>query len=316
MYTIPFSAKPLSESHLGVPLQCPRCRSKMQGLRCSQCSVHMEMRNGIVHALPPARAAYYARFIADYEHIRAAEGRGSQSEAFYLSLPHKDISGRNSSQWKIRSKSYDYLIQRVLRPLHHRGSILDLGAGNCWMSFRLALLGYSPIAVDLLTNENDGLGAAAHFDKHLPNPIPRCQAEATHLPFQSEQFDAIIFNASFHYSEDYEATLRETLRCLKPGGLAIISDTPWYSREESGNQMIAERHAAFRQHFGTASDSVNSLEFLTDTRLQTLAEKLSIQWTVHTPWYGLPWAMRPWLAKLRHRREPSRFRIYVTRKDA
>ncbi|WP_255462363.1 class I SAM-dependent methyltransferase [Granulicella sp. WH15] len=274
------------------------------------------MRNGIVHALPPARAAYYARFIADYEHIRAEEGRGSQSEEFYLSLPYKDSSGRNNSQWKIRSKSYDYLIRRVLKPLHHRGSILDLGAGNCWMSFRLALLGYSPIAVDLLTNEDDGLGAAAHFDKHLPNPIPRFQAEATHLPFQAGQFDAIIFNASFHYSEDYEATLRESLRCLKPGGLAIISDTPWYSREESGSLMVAERHAAFRQRFGTASNSVTSLEFLTDERLQTLAKKLSIQWTVHSPWYGLKWAMRPWISKLRHRREPSRFRIYVARKDA
>lgn len=300
--------------HPGVQLRCPRCKAEVDGLQCTSCKFRMEIHDGIVHALPPERFAYYAQFIAEYERIRAAEGRGSQSEDFYLALPYKDISGRNSKQWKIRSRSYDFLIRHVLKPLQDRGSILDLGAGNCWMSFRLALIGYSMVALDLLTNENDGLGAGGHFHKHLPIPIPRFQAEGICLPFRDEQFDAIVFNASFHYAEDYEATLREALRCLKPGGKVIISDTPWYSREESGRQMIAERHAAFRQRFGTPSDSVKSLEFLTDERLQGLEEKFSIRWTVHRPWYGWKWAMRPWVAKLRGRREPSLFRIYVASK--
>jgi SAM-dependent methyltransferase len=303
-------------SHPRVCLQCPRCKTHVDGLSCSECAFRMKIHNGIVHALPPERAAYYARFISEYEQIRAAEGRGSQSEDFYLALPYKDLSGRNSQQWKIRSKSYDYLVTRVLKPWHDRGSMLDLGAGNCWMSFRLSLLGYDPVAVDLLTNEHDGLGAAVHFNTRLPIPILRFQAEAAYLPFQDEQFGVIIFNASFHYSEDYEATLREALRCLKPGGMMIISDTPWYSCEESGRQMITERHTLFRQRFGTASDSVNSLEYLTDERLSALENNLSIRWTVHTPWYGWKWAMRPWIAKLRGQREPSRFRIYVARKHA
>ena len=303
-------------SHLGVSLQCPRCKTRVDGLSCSECAFQMKIHDGIVHALPPGRAAYYARFISEYEQIRAAEGRGSQSEDFYLALPYKDLSGRNSQQWRIRSTSYDYLVTRLLKRSNDRGTILDLGAGNCWMSFRLSLLGYDPVAVDLLTNEQDGLGAAVHFDTRLPIPIPRFQAEATHLPFQDEQFDVIIFNASLHYSEDYEATLREALRCLKPAGMIIISDTPWYSREESGRQMVAERRALFRQRFGTASDSVNSLEYLTDKRLRVIEKKLSIQWTVHSPWYGWKWAMRPWIAKLRGQREPSRFRIYAARKYA
>lgn len=302
--------------HSGVQLLCPRCKGEVEGLECPRCEFQMEIHNGIVHSLPPERVAYYARFIAEYERIRAAEGRGSQNEEFYLALPYQDTSGRNSQQWKIRSKSYDFLIRHVLKPLPGRGSILDLGAGNCWMSFRLTLFGYSLVAVDLLTNANDGLGAAGHFNKHLSTPIPRFQAEATCLPFGDEQFDVIVFNASFHYAEDYEATLGEALRCLKPAGKVIISDTPWYSREESGRQMIVERQAAFRQRFGTPSDSVKSLEFLTDERLQGLEEKFSIRWTVHRPWYGWKWAMRPWIARLRGRREPSRFRMYVASKHA
>jgi SAM-dependent methyltransferase len=302
--------------HPGFQLLCPRCKAEVDGLQCPNCEFRMEIHNAIVHALPPERVAYYARFIAEYERIRAAEGRGSQSEEFYLALPYKDTTGCNSQQWKIRSRSYDYLIRHVLKPLQDCDSILDLGAGNCWMSFRLALFGYDLVAVDLLTNENDGLGAAEHFHKHLSAPISRFQAEATSLPFRDQQFDVIIFNASFHYAEDYEAALREALRCLKSGGTVIISDTPWYSREESGRKMVAERHAVFRQRFGTASDSVNSLEFLTDERLRELEETFSIRWIVHRPWYGWRWALRPWVAKLRGRREPSRFRMYVARKYA
>jgi SAM-dependent methyltransferase len=302
--------------HSSMQLLCPRCKAKADELQCPDCGFQMKIRDGIVHALPPERVAYYTQFIREYERIRAAEGRGSQSKEFYLALPYKDTSGQNSQQWNIRSRSYNFLIRRVLNPLQDRGSILDLGAGNCWMSFRLTLIGYCLVAVDLITNENDGLGAAKHFHNNLSIPIPRFQAEVTHLPFCDEQFDVIIFNASFHYAEDYEAALREALRCLKPGGRVVICDTPWYSREESGREMVAERHDAFLQRFGMASNSVKSLEFLTNERLQKLERKFSIRWTVHRPWYGWRWAIRPWVAKLRNRREPSRFRIYVVRKHA
>jgi SAM-dependent methyltransferase len=303
--------------HLGPHLRCPRCRANIRGLDCAFCGFRMRVKNGIVHALPPERSAHYAQFVKDYEHIRVAEGRGSEGEAFYLRLPYEDISRRNSQQWRIRARSYDHLMKHVLkRNLHDCGRILDLGSGNGWMSFRLALTGYRPIAVDLLTNERDGLGAAAHYRKRLPGLFPRVQAEVACLPFQDEQFDAVIFNASFHYSEDYVATLREALRCVRTGGLVIISDTPWYSREESGRQMVSERHASFLQRYGTASNSVKSLEYLTNERLRMLEEHLQIQWTVHSPNYGVKWALRPLVAKMRNRREPSRFRIYVAEKPS
>jgi SAM-dependent methyltransferase len=170
--------------------------------------------------------------------------------------------------------------------------------------------------VDLLTNDSDGLGAAEHYRGRLPELFPRFRAELAHLPFQNEQFDIVIFNASFHYAEDYETVLREAFRCVRTGGMVVISDTPWYSSEESGKQMVAERHALFLRRYGTASDSIKTLEYLTDQRLRVLEEALSIRWTAYSPRYGFRWAMRPLVAKLRNRREPSRFRIYAARKDA
>lgn len=297
-------------------MQCPRCRTDLIGLSCIQCGLRMWTSNGIVHALPPERAAHFARFMQDYEHIRAVEGRGSESQEFYLGLPYQDRSGRNSGQWHIRARSYDCLIKHILERPGRRRTVLDIGAGNCWLSFRLAQLGYRPVAVDLLTNENDGLGAAVHYQDSLAELFPRFQAEITRLPFQDEQFNIVIFNASFHYSEDYVASLREAFRCLRRGGMVVVSDTAWYSQVESGRKMVAERQAMFLQKYGTASDSIRSLEFLTDERLRALEQQLSIKWTTFSPRYGLKWAMRPLMARLRGRREPARFRIYTARKDA
>lgn len=301
-----------------VAIQCPRCGWDSDGLGCRVCSFRMRSVNGILHAIPLERMVHYRQFTEDYERIRASEGRGSQSEEFYLGLPYIDVSGRNNEQWQIRSKSFDHITQHVLKDVLARGNcrILDIGAGNCWMSYRFALAGHSPVAVDLLTNSQDGLGAAIHYRQHLPVFFPRVQAEMARLPFQAEQFDIVIFNASFHYSENYESTLGEAFRCVKKHGTVVISDTPWYSCEKSGVQMVTERHAAFLQRYGTRSDSVESIQYLTDERLRTLEERLSIEWAVHHPDYGLKWKMRPLMAKLCNRREPSRFRIYSARKNS
>ena len=301
----------------GVLLQCPRCASRLSGMECSLCAFEIQINDGIMHALPEERSQHFARFAQDYQYIRAAEGRSSNTDRFYLDLPYHDITGRNSKQWQIRACSYDHLIEHVLyRSVARGGLILDVGAGNCWMSYRLALTGYRPVAVDLVTNGFDGLGAARHYQARLPSLFPRFQADMEHLPFQDAQFDAVIFNASFHYSEDYTTTMRSVLRCVRRGGLVVISDTPWYSREESGRQMLRERRAAFLKTYGTSSDALESQEFVTNERLRDLEAKFSIRWRVHTPHYGFSWAMRPLKAKLLRRREPSRFRIYVARKNA
>ena len=302
-------------STAGIRLRCPCCGTPIHDADCPACGFPITVDHGIVRALSPQSRVHLAGFIRDYERIREAEGRGSECGDFYLELPYHDKSGRDPAQWHVRARSHDYVVQRLLtgRP---KGAVLDLGAGNCWMSYRLSLAGYRPCAVDLLTNDSDGMGAARHYQARLPMPFPRFQASFDRLPFADDQFDAAVFNASFHYSEDARASLHEALRCVKPGGMVIISDTPCYAREQDGRRMLAERQAAFLQRHGVAGDSIAMLGFLTDAWLQEMQRALSIRWEVHRPWYGLAWAMRPVVAKLRGRRPPSRFRLHVARKRA
>jgi len=309
-----------------LELQCPVCRQKL--LRsvslpepgCVACGYVIYERNGIWHALPPYREASFRRFVQDYEAVRAKEGRGSSSADYYLALPFKDLSGRNAWQWEIRARTFHFLERRLLPEIEsdpgRACDVLDVGAGNGWLSYRLALRGHRPVAVDLLDNDTDGLGATRHYFRRLTRPFPRFKAEMDSLPFAAAQFDVVIFNASFHYSVDYQRTLKEALRCLRRGGHLIIADSPFYWRDESGQRMLEEKRASFEREFGFRSDSVQSREYLTPENLRDLASKLALKWNVYKPWHGIGWALRPIKARLMRRREPSKFYLLHARKES
>jgi SAM-dependent methyltransferase len=278
----------------------------------------LHAESGIWRALPQERERQLHSFVRDYETIRQAEGRGSSDRHYYLALPFRDITGRLSVQWEIRSASYRCLEQRIwakLEQQHHEAlDILDVGAGNAWLCYRVALRGHRPVAVDLLLNEQDGLGAAHHYWECLRQSFPRFQAEMNRLPFADAQFDVVVFNASLHYSVDYAVTLREALRCLRLSGHLVILDSPVYHHEESGLTMIREKHREFEARYGFRSDSVPSQEFLTFGRVKELGAQLQIHWKILRPWYGLKWTLRPLKAKLQSKREPSKFVILWGRK--
>jgi SAM-dependent methyltransferase len=253
------------------------------------------------------------RFLEDYRHIRYSEGRGSDDPAYYRALPYRDVTGRNSAMWQMRARTWQFFERVVLPPIERAArrplEILDLGAGNGWMSYRLALRNHRPVAVDIFSDPRDGLRAAGNY----PVSFPVVEAEFDRLPFPASSFDLAIYNASIHYSTDYETTLSEARRCLRPSGLVAILDSPVYRRPEHGELMAAERHADFLRRYGFRSDAIPSIEFLDEPRLRALARRLGLRWTVHRPWYGWRWHFRPVKAWLARRRPPSRFWILAGR---
>jgi SAM-dependent methyltransferase len=308
-----------------LQLRCPNCSKDLGKLEtldrsaiatCAGCHLTLSNQGGIWRALTPDRQERFRQFAHEYQEVRAVEGRGSSNPDFYLRLPYEDITGRNRWQWKIRAASFRFFETRILVQIesgYQRGlDVLDLGAGNCWMSNRLALRGHRPVAVDLIDNPEDGLGAGRHYLTHLHKPLVRFQADMDHLPLQDHQFDLAIFNASFHYSEDYRRTLGEALSCVRRDGHLVIIDTPFYELPASGDEMVKERRAAFVGKFGFPSDSLASREYLTAGILKELADTFRLSWRIAKPWYGLHWAMRPLKARLSFRREPSKFFIFWT----
>ena len=154
-------------------------------------------------------------FLRQYGRIRASEGRGSEHADYYRTLPFHD-----DPQWRIRATTFRYFTRHLLpkRP----AKILDLGAGNGWLSNRLAQLGHSPVAVDIFRDGRDGLGAGRHYTEQFPG----LEAEFDNLPLRAGQFDLALFNASIHYSADYARTLKEARRCLRADGRVVVLDSP------------------------------------------------------------------------------------------
>jgi SAM-dependent methyltransferase len=307
-----------------IQLRCPACGqgpclpSSLSEPSCLACGYVFLEVDGICNALPPGREPIFQQFVQDYEFVRAKEGRGSGCADYYLALPFEDLTGRNVWQWRIRARTFRFMEKHLLpniESFYPRGfDVLDVGAGNGWLSYRLAQRGHSPVAVDLLVNDTDGLGAARHYF-HRVTPFLRFKAEMDCLPFMPAQFDVVIFNASLHYSVDYVRTLREALRCLRTGGHLIVTDSPIYGSEESGQKMLQEKRATFNRQFGFRSDSIPSREYLTRDTLSDLGTDLRLKWNVYEPWYGLSWALRPLKASLMRRREPSRFHVLHARRE-
>ena len=298
---------------------CPRCQTKLERttperLTCPKDGLEFWKQDGIWRFLLPESEAHYARFIADYEAVRHAEGRGSNAASYYRALPFRDLSGRFTTDWAIRARSFNVLVKNVLTklqvPLGRALKVLDLGAGNGWLSNRLAAQGDRVIAVDLMVNEQDGLGAWKHYE-HSFIPV---QAEFNHLPIADRYADAVIFNASLHYSEDYIKTFREALRVLSTAGLVIIMDSPVYRRSTSGEKMVQERQVQFKEKYGFASDNLQSENYLTYARLKDLAGEFNLAWKFITPFYGLRWMLRPLVSVLLRRREPAKFHLIVGRR--
>jgi len=208
----------------------------------------------------------------------------------------------------------------VLEPAQARRGgpldILDLGAGNGWLSYRLALGGHRAIAIDVRDDAVDGLGAArAYVDRCGAARLRRVAASFEALPLRERAFDVVVFNASLHYATDLPRVLGEAARVCRGGGRVAILDSPFYRTEEDGLMMVREKHRTAGRQFGDRADDLLGLpfvEFLTERRLEEASREASLRWRRRRVRYPLWYELRPFVARLRRARPPSRFDLWET----
>jgi len=299
--------------------QCPACRAaetslgavQAHGWTCSSCGESWTCQEGVVRALGPDARRRQARFSDEYLFAHRGEGPDGADPADHLELPFRRATGPGEEQWYIRAGTYRCFERKVLAPIEQAAnrplSVLELGAGVGWLSYRLALRGHAPVALDLLDDPVRGLGAARHY----PQAFPRIQAELDNVPLADEQFDLAVFSASFHYAADYRAALREVRRLLGWGGQVVILDTPIYESYVYGEQVREERLARFERERGAPAESLLSMEYLDEKMIRELGKDLNIRWRRVRPWRGLRWSLRPALARLHRRTPPPQLEVLV-----
>ena len=252
-------------------------------------------------------------FYIEYARHRAEEGRAYSAEAL-LSLPYlKD--GALAAQWQVRAKTYEAFAAEVLIPMgtaRRPLEILDLGAGNGWLSYRLARMGHRATALDIRDDDIDGLGAAQEFLRRHPGAFSCVAAPFEAIPLADASFDIAVFNASLHYARDLPQVLAEARRVVRPGGMLAIMDSPFYARQADGEAMMTEKRAQGQAMFGARSTTLLQPDFIEYLPVKRLADALpGLTWRRHPVRYPLWYELRPLSAWLRRRRRPSRFDLWT-----
>jgi SAM-dependent methyltransferase len=255
------------------------------------------------------------QFFTEYGAHRAAEGRRLDAASLHA-LPYLG-TGRFARQWAVRARTYDTFVARVLTPAsrNRRGAVrvLDLGAGNGWLSWRTALAGHAALALDIRDDDVDGLRAGDSYLIDRTASFERVAASFETLPLADGCVDVVVYNASLHYALDLAATLREARRVVRAGGFVAVLDSPFYEQPADGEAMLAEKRRDAAARFGERAATLMSrpsIEYLTHERLAAASEGLSLHWHRHRVRYPLWYEMRPVVARLRGRRPPSRFDLW------
>jgi SAM-dependent methyltransferase len=277
---------------------------------CSRCGTRITRRDNLFDGLSGPRAAGAEAFAAQYRTVRAGDGFRRDEPQYYRMLPCVAQADPRSAEWRIRRESYATLRRQLLPDSWQRSiRIADLGAGSGWLAHKLVALGHSAVAVDRLDDDVDGLGACRHY----PVSFPAVRADFDALPFEPEQFDMVVFNASLHYSPDPRATLDAAHRLLVPGGVLVVMDSPMFHDAGDGRQMVAAELCRFAGERAVASPERAGAGFLTFSTLNRAATHLR-RTTTFTPSRGpLGWRVRRAIGRIRLGRAPAAFGVWVAR---
>lgn len=131
----------------------------------------------------------------------------------------------------LRNSFYHADFQREILQLPSGATILEIGCGTGQDGLSLAKRGYNVIECDISKESVFRARALAEQAGVLPR-MGYLVADGENVPLASASIDAALLVASLHHMRDPEHCLRETVRCVKEGGLVVLGIEPnrWYYR--------------------------------------------------------------------------------------
>ncbi len=117
---------------------------------------------------------------------------------------------------------------RILQTLAFKPGdrVLDVGSGPGHQAFELSSVVGSTGRIDGVDVARSAIGIARSRCAGLSN-VSFQLGDATDLPFEDAEFDAVMSSQVFEYLGNVRGALAEVSRVLKPGGRVLIHDTDW-----------------------------------------------------------------------------------------
>lgn len=182
---------------------------------------------GLGRAVDPPQPAY-----SDTELIRRTEEFNQAAELYWQAV-RSDAAGRKHALNKPLSTVQDtpgmlYRLGLVLDALDLGvgQTVLDFGAGGCWLSSCLNRLRCRTIAMDVSPAALElGRELFAMDPRHYMELGPRfLPYDGHHIGLPDASVDRVVMFDAFHHVPNQEEVLAEIVRVLKPGGRAVFGE--------------------------------------------------------------------------------------------
>lgn len=232
-------------------------------IRCDSCGAEFPIRDGIV--MFDITNTETLREMSQWERFAESEGWLEKNEGYLESLPSAGsnvLMKGDTIGWLYHE--YEFFSMVTSLNLTNK-RILDLGAGRCWSSKWMSLMGGVVVAFDAMSHPTVGLGAGGVYMKNHEIYFERVQGDFNALPFKDAQFDIVISTGAIHHSTDIRQTIREVSRVLRPGGLAVL-----VNEMASGFYVIKEKHNMTGHQHGINEVSYRMTKLLSSFRASNL----------------------------------------------
>jgi 2-polyprenyl-3-methyl-5-hydroxy-6-metoxy-1,4-benzoquinol methylase len=226
-----------------MSLLCPNCRAPIDPVTLACAGGHrFSCEDSVLVLLEEEFGRRLRAFIEVLVRFRTAENKRLTDPALYEHLPF--ALARENAEWRVRC--YDLTIIRRLLAGRGLQRILDVGASNGWLSHQLALLGHDVTAVELFTDEYDGLKAK----KFYSTDWRAIQMDLADLSVLNERYDVVIVNHGLPFYPDPSACVAGARERLAAGGLLILIGLAFFRDPSARVRAVAARQRAFRERYG------------------------------------------------------------------
>ncbi|HAX68637.1 MAG TPA: ubiquinone biosynthesis protein UbiE [Anaerolineae bacterium] len=198
-----------------------------------------------------------------------------QERAQYVQSMFTKIAHRYDLMNRLMTGGMDVRWRREvirLTKIRPHGSVLDLGTGT------------GDLAREALTQYPQARVIASDFTLEMMRvgkqngDLNFSTADALHLPFKDNTFDAVVSGFLMRNVTDIQKALQEQFRMLKPGGRIVVLDTTKPKKNLFSPFIKFHMHVIIPMIGGLLSGVRDAYEYLPDTTENFLtAEELSVR---------------------------------------